>query len=119
MAIAIGKIDGSSGTPVPHAVGDRWEIYATLTVTGQYTTGGDAMDPTVILSQLGVGVVDKVDIDPMVGYILTYDYVNKKVQFWYVTSATTSPLTEIPGSPTNYPAAITTAATTRIRVIGR
>lgn len=119
MAIAIGKNDAASGTPVPHAIGDRWEIYATLTFTGQYTTGGDAMDPTVILSQVGAGVVDKVDIDDIAGYRCTYDYVNKKVQVWSVQSATTSPLVEIAGSPTNYPSAITTAATTRIRVTGR
>jgi hypothetical protein len=120
MTIVLGTVSGMSGSsPAPHAVGDHWEIYGTLTFTGNYTTGGDAFDPTTILSQVGTGTIDKVDLDDIAGYRLTFDYVNKKVQVWSVQSATTSPLVEIAGAPTAYPAALLTAATARVRITGR
>lgn len=120
MTVAIGTVTGTSGTtPVPHAMGDRLELFLVLTFTGNYTTGGDAFDPTPFLSLIGAGVVDKVNFDDIAGYRLTYDYVNKKVQVWSVQSASTSPLVEIAGSPTAYPTALLTAATARCQVIGR
>lgn len=119
MTIVLGRVDGTAGSPAPHAIGDHWEVFGVLTFTSQYTTGGDAFDATALITAVGVGVADYVALSPIVGYILTYDYVNKKVQVWSVQSATTSPLVEIAGSPTNYPTALLTAATSRVHIIGR
>lgn len=119
MTVVLGRVDGTAGSPAPHSTGDRWRVIGVLTFTGNYTTGGDALDLGLLIASVGAGIVDKVNLDDIAGFRLTYDYVNKKIQTWYVTSATTSPLTEIPGAPTAYPAALLTAATARAEIIGR
>ena len=112
MALAINNVSGGVTTqaPVAHAFGGLFIVRGMLTITGSYTTGGDPLDFTSILNQQGVGVADYVNVDDVLGYILNYDSVNKKLLFY------TAPNTELTAAA--YPGGLL-AATPHFVVIGR
>lgn len=110
MTVVLGSVSGS-GSPVAHSIGDRWEITGTITFSSTYAAGGDAFDPSSILVGVGVGIIDKVMLESIVQYLLTYDYVAKKIKIWDGNADT-----ELANGA--YPGAIT-GLVTRVLVIGR
>lgn len=115
MAVVFGPLVAGSAGPVPHSIGDRYIVMGLLTFSSAYAgSGGEAFDPTSILSQIGVGTIDFVGLPSHVaGYEITYDYTNKKVRF----GALNTPGTELAAS--TYPAGITSADPVRVIVIGK
>lgn len=100
------------------ATGGGWELDALITLSGSYSTGGDALDFGPFFSQQGQGIVDKVQVDGVTGYIARYDYTSKKL-LWYVgdnDAVADGPLVELAAAA--YPAALT-AGTIRVYVRGR
>lgn len=92
------------------ATGGGWELDALVTLSGSYSTGGDALDFGPFFSQQGQGIVDKVVFANAAGYMLTYDYTNKKV---IVRQGDNTNVASAPGvelAAAAYPAALTAAA---------
>lgn len=84
-----------------------WLVTFKLTASGNYTTGGDS------LASIFTGMDFKSSAKPLMivaqgiaGYKYEYDYTNNKM-LTRECAAAGSPLAEIPGSPTAYPAGVT------------
>lgn len=82
MAVAIAVAQNK-----PHMWGDKQMFHGVVTFTGSYATGGDAYNPTSLLTQSGVGTIDIVLFDQTLGYGIVYDYTNHKILV-YTTAET-------------------------------
>lgn len=67
-------------TPV-QAIGNMYQCFLQLTFSGNYSTGGDAFDPTPFFPE-GIGGIICVDMNGIAGYGYEYDKVNKKLKLF-------------------------------------
>jgi hypothetical protein len=101
------------------ATGAGWEFTGTLTLSGSYTTGGDAASLIPFFSQQGQGIVDYVPpIYTGGGYVIRYNY---GISTWQVfqgdnASGAAGPGVELGAGA--YPASLT-AAPFRVTAKGR
>ncbi len=56
-------------------IGNRRAIEGTITFDSSYPTGGESLTA----ANIGLGVLKRIQFNPVSGYILTYDYANQKV----------------------------------------
>jgi hypothetical protein len=102
-----------------HIAGDLIEVFYRLTFSGSYPAGGDVVDFRDYFKSTGKGIVFIVDLPATVaGYMLEYDYANRKVLIRQGdnSNASAGPGIQIPAAA--YPAALT-SADIRGMVIGR
>ena len=64
------------------SIGSRRAVNATIAFDSSYPTGGESLTA----ANLGLGVLDKVEIESKSGYTFSYDYTNSKV-LAYVSGA--------------------------------
>jgi len=68
---------------VPHNEGHWRTVIAAVTVSGTYTTGGDALAPGAFgLDRILLFVADMDEISSTTGAIPRYDYANNKLKFY-------------------------------------
>jgi hypothetical protein len=100
---------GGAGPVVPHSGGDFWEVRAALKLSGTYKTGGDITLSEVLetkLKEVGTGIIEWVDVQGKTGgYVLQYDYTNKKLMVFRTGGALKGALEQLPEEA--YPAALT------------
>lgn len=84
-------------------------LTGTIALTGNYTTGGDALDLTVVPNLPQTLTPDFVLVLGIAGYVYAYNIATKKLLTLYSdnNNAADGPMIEIPGSPTAYPAGVT------------
>lgn len=115
MAVTFTPILPANADPTP-IFGDRQIILGSLTFSGNYTTGGDALSFVAQLTQSGVGIADYVGINPIAGYVFAYNYANGTLQVYDTGASSGAALAELAAGA--YPGAIT-AVNPRFVVIGR
>lgn len=109
-------LNSAGNPPTLHADSDRWRMWGTLTFSGSYTTGGVAWDPTTLLSVLGAGVIDFIDINPVAGYVFSYDYTAKKVLIFTTGASSGAAGAELAAS--TFPAAVSGSTNIKAMVLG-
>ena len=77
---------GAGANPIAVA-GGVWLLFGTLTFSGSYATGGDALDLLKRLVVMG-SVRQVIPLNGAKGFTFDYDKVNKKLQVWVATAVT-------------------------------
>jgi hypothetical protein len=68
-----------------NVVGNRRQTIATIAFDSSYPTGGEPLTAR----NIGLGIVDSVEIPSAAGYLFEYDYTNSKVKVFYPRPAYT------------------------------
>jgi hypothetical protein len=92
----------------PDLSGRRKEVDVRITADSSYPAGGYSYD---FGARHGIRDVDQVVITPSGGYLIEYDYVNKKIKFLVGGAAVSVPAAEV--------AAATNLSAIRFRVYAR
>lgn len=116
MAVTFTPASVASGVTT-HDVSDMQVLVGSIAFSGNYATGGDSLDFTALLNQNGVGVTDYVGANPVAGYILQYDYTNKKLKVYDTGASSGAALAELAAGA--YPGALTGATGVGVLVFGR
>jgi hypothetical protein len=100
------------------ATGAGWEFVGDLTLSGSYSTGGDAASLIPFFSQQGQGIVDYVPPVAIGGYMVRYDRTNNKWMVYVGDNAAGAAGPGVELAAGAYPAALT-AAPLKVSAKGR
>lgn len=81
MALAVVTLATPGDAASPQSVGSIMQLFATLTFSGSYATGGEAWDPLPLFGGLASAVL-AVTLLGEPGYGFEYDKVNKKLKLF-------------------------------------